>query len=311
MQGESPAAIARKLGRHRCTIGRELKRNGAAKWGYHPEKAQQRYHAARKDCVKKRSLDYPPLRAYVYEKITDYWSPEQVCGRARILFPHDPRMHVAPETIYRALYRDDRLGKPLIPCLRQRRKKRRKRGTGLHRRGPKIPNRVSIEQRPKEVDQRQQCGHWEGDTVVGKNHRGAVATLVERKSLLLRAAVVPSKIAQLVCQAIIDILYDLPAVSRKTITFDNGTEFAAHEKITHDLKSSVYFAHPYCSNERARNENTNGLLRQYLPKGISFENLSQNKLDAIVHEINNRPRKSLGYRTPLEVFQSDLVALEC
>lgn len=179
MQGESPAAIGRKLGRHRCTIGRELKRNGAAKRGYHPEKAQQRYHAARKDCVKKRSLDYPPLRAYVYEKITDYWPPEQVCGRARTLFSHDPRMHVASETIYRALYRDERLGNALIPCLRQRRKKRRPRGMGLDRRGPCIPNRVSIEQRPKEVEQRQQCGHWEGDTIVGKNHRGAVATLVE------------------------------------------------------------------------------------------------------------------------------------
>lgn len=310
--GKCLAEIARALGRHRSTIGRELVRNDAGKKkGYLPDQAQKRYQELRKDCVRSKRLDYLPLRRYILEQGSRAWSPEQIAGRLREDYPHDGRMHVSHETIYRAIYNDEGLGRVLIPQLRQARKHRRKKGTGKHSRNPfSIPNRVSIEQRPPEVAQRERCGDWEGDTIMGGNLRGVVATLVERKSLLLRAAHVRSKNAEDVAQAITRALTDVPSPHLKTITFDNGTEFAQHEQISRALGCDIYFAHPYSSNERARNENTNGLLRQYLPKGTSFENLSQQKLDAIVYELNNRPRKSLGYQTPNEVFQSASVALQ-
>jgi transposase, IS30 family len=310
-QGKSRAAIGRLLGRHRSSIGRELSRNGVPRKPYFPGPAQERYRGVRKECVRTKRLDYPPLRKYLFVEGSRAWSPEQVAGRLRVDYPHDGRMHVSPETIYRTIYRDEKLGRVLIPQLRQARKVRRKKGMGKHSRNPiPIPNRVSIEQRPEEVQRRERYGDWEGDTVIGSNHRSVIATLVERKSLLLCAARVGSKQAEAVAQAITDALRVLPSPWRKTVTFDNGTEFARHENITQALGADIYFAHPYASNERARNENTNGLLRQYLPKGTSFENLTQQQLNAIVQELNDRPRKSLGYRTPKELFQNACVALE-
>jgi len=256
-------------------------------------------------------LDYPPLRRYVFAEGSRAWSPEQLAGRLRVDYPHDGRMHVSPETIYRTVYRDEKLGRVLIPQLRQARKTRRKKGMGRTSRNPiAIPNRVSIEQRPEEVQTRLRYGDWEGDTVLGSNQRGAIATLVERKSLFLAAARVHSKQAQEVAEAIVWALSKAPPHCLKTITFDNGTEFARHENISNALKTQIYFAHAYSSNERARNENTNGLLRQYLPKGTSFENLTQQQLDTIIYELNDRPRKSLGYRTPKELFLEACVALE-
>jgi transposase, IS30 family len=310
-QGKGRAAIGRLLGRHRSTIGRELSRNGVPQRPYCPGPAQERYRGVRKECVRMKRLDHLPLRKYLFVEGSRAWSPEQVAGRLLVDYPHDGRMHVSPETIYRSMYRDETLGRVLIPQLRQARKVRRKKGMGKHSRNPiPIPNRVSIEQRPEEVQRRERYGDWEGDTVIGSNHRSVIATLVERKSLFLCAARVGSKHAEEVAQAITDALSPLPRNCLKTLTFDNGTEFARHENITQALGQQIYFAHPYTSNERARNENTNGLLRQYLPKGSSFENLTQEQLDAIVQELNDRPRKSLGFRTPKELFQKACVALQ-
>jgi IS30 family transposase len=310
-QGESRAAIARRLGRHRSSIGRELSRNAVPQKTYGGEQAQQRYHEVRRECVRTKRLDYLPLRKYLFEEGSRAWSPEQVAGRLRVDYPYDGRMHVSPETIYRALYRDETLARVLIPQLRQGRKARRKKGMGKRSRNPfAIPNRVSIEQRPEEVQRRERYGDWEGDTVIGSTHQSVIATLVERKSLFLCAARVDSKHAEEVALAVTQALSSVPPHCLKTMTFDNGTEFARHEKITQALGPEIYFAHPYTSTERARNENTNGLLRQYLPKGTSFENLTQPQLDAIVHELNDRPRKSLGFRTPNELFQQACVALE-
>ena len=234
--GQTNAAIARALGRHRSTIGRELSRNNAeTKKAYCPEQAQKRYHDRRRECLRSKRLDHLPLRSYILREGSRARSPEQLAGRLRLEFPHDGHMHVAPETIYRTIYRDEGLGRMLIPQLRQARKHRRKKGMGRHSRNTfGIPNRVPIEQRPPEVEQRARYGNWEGD---------------------------------------------------------------------------IYFAHPFSSNERARNENTNGLIRQYIPKGTSFENLSQQTIDSIVYKLNNRPRKSLGVRTPCEVFMAATVAL--
>jgi IS30 family transposase len=307
-QGKSQSFIAEAIGRHRSSICRELKRNDADKKGYAPERAQKRYARVRKECVKQRHVDHLPLWNYLFEKLSEKFSPEQVADRIELEYPDDPKMRISYETIYRALYSDERL-RVLIAQLRQARPKRRKRGMGKSRRGPSIPNRVSIEERPKQVGNRMELGHWEGDTIIGKNQRGAIVTLVERKSLFLSACPVSSKSATEVAQAIVDTMNELPARGVKTITFDNGTEFAAHEKISAELGTPIYFAHTYSSNERARNENTNGLLRQYLPKGSSFEHLTTTHVESIVNELNNRPRKTLGYRTPYEVFHNLGVAL--
>lgn len=307
-QGKSMAFIARALGRHRGTVYRELKRNEAFKKGYDPERAQKHYSQQRKQCVKPPRLLHLPLWNYLFDKLSANWSPEQIAHRIELEYPDEPKMRISYETIYRALYSDERL-RCLIPRLRQARPKRRKRGMGKNRRGPAIPHRVSIEERPKHVEDRLELGHWEGDTVIGKNQRGAIVTLLERTSLYLAAELVPSKKAQQVAQAIIDTMSELPARAVKSVTFDNGTEFADHKTITENLGTPIYFAHPYASNERARNENTNGLLRQYLPKGTSFEHLDNTKINHIVKELNARPRKTLGYRTPHEVFHNQKVAL--
>jgi IS30 family transposase len=309
-KGMTGAAIARKLGRAISTVSRELRRNSGRN-GYDAEKAQQLYKERRKECRPREKLDYKPLREYVIEKIRDEeWTPEQVAGSLPLHHPDDPRMRISHETIYQAIYR--KLGF-LIIYLPQARPKRRKRGQGKTRRGPTIPNRVGIEQRPDHVEKRDEPGHWEGDTLVGKNQDGFVVTLVERSARLLHAIKVHSKHAEQVARAVIASLLDRPISWVRTITFDNGTEFAKHERIKEELGTDIYFADPYAAYQRGTNENTNGLIRRYLPKGMSFKDLTQRQLDAIVDRLNNRPRKCLGYRTPNEVFQQQrqqlLVAL--
>jgi len=297
----SPTGIAANLGRSVTTITRELERNSTAR-GYDAERAHRMYLERRKSCQPAKKLDYVPLRNYVIEMIRDEeWTPEQVAGRLPLDFPDDPRMRVSHEAIYQAIYAQDSLHF-LIAILPQARPKRRKRGQGKTRRGPSIPNRVGIEQRPPEVEKRTIHGHWEGDLVVGKNNDGFILTLVERTSRLLYAVKTQTKKACEVAQAVIETLLDRPASWLKTLTFDNGPEFAHHERMAKDLPLDVYFADPYASYQRGTNENTNGLIRRYLPKGRSFADLTQRQLDSIVEQINNRPRKCLGYRTPNELF---------
>lgn len=308
-QGLGQRAIARQLNRSPSTVCRELARNRGRQDRYDAVQAQKRYEHVRHACRRTTSLSYAPLRAYLFEKMAEGWSPEQVAGRLWHDFPGVSRMRVSHETIYRSLYTEEKLGNPLIPYLRQRRPRRRKRGDRRPTR-PFIPNRMGIEARPRVVETLQRYGDWEGDLVIGRNQQGAVLTLVERKSLLLCAACLPSRHALGVAQAAIDQLTPMPSTWRKTITFDNGSEFAHHERIAQTLGLDTYFAHPYAAYERARNENTNGLLRQYLPKTTDFSPLSDQQLQRYVDELNHRPRKTLGYRTPLEVFKQHSVALE-
>jgi transposase, IS30 family len=307
-QGLSQNAIARKLGRRPSTVSRELGRNGVVPERYDAGRAQRRYQDLRRLCVRSKSLDYLPLRQYLVDRFMGGYSPEQVSGRLWIDYPGQPRMRVSHETIYRTIYADEKLGNILLACLRQRHPRRRKRAERNPTRSP-IPNRISIEDRPPQVDTLERYGDWEGDTVVGKNQEGAILTMVERKSLLLLAGPLLSKNAQSTAQAAVGLLAQMPPDWLRTITFDNGPEFAAHGKITQATGIDVYFAHPYSSWERARNENTNGLLRQYYPKKTSFANVDSQMLQRVVNEINNRPRKKLGYRTPLEVFREHNVAL--
>jgi len=294
--------IARQLGRSVSTIWREVKRNSTPQ-GYDPERAQRQYNERRTACRPKSKLDHKPLLDYVKTKIRDEeWTPETVTLRLPLDFPNDPSMRVSHETLYREIYSRSELHF-LIKYLPQSRPRRRKRGQGKTCRGPSIPNRVGIEQRPAHIEERIEPGHWEADTIFGKNQDSFLVTLVERSARLLRAVEVFSKRADVVAQAINGLLIDLPTSWVKTITFDNGTEFAMHELIAATLNVDTYFADPYSPWQRGTNENTNGLIRRYLPKGTCFKNLWENELQNIVHKLNNRPRKCLAARTPNEVFQ--------
>jgi transposase, IS30 family len=302
-QGLTFTAIADRMGRHRTSISREIRRNRKAS-GYCAQGAQQLYHQRRVPCRPRGRLAYGPLRDYVGEKIAlDKWSPELVAGTVALKYAQNPRMRVCHETIYRAIYANSHQLDYLLEFLTQARPKRRKRGQGKNRRGPLIHNRVSISQRPACVDERKEIGHWEGDLVVGSNQDGFVLTLVERSSRLLLAQRTYSKRAQEVAQAAIEAMLDYPVSWVKSITFDNGSEFCAHKSISEALNVTIYFADPYSAYQRGSNEQVNGLLRRYLPKGTSFATLSDQQLQTIVEEINNRPRKCLGYRTPNEIFQ--------
>jgi len=302
-QGLSGHAIARQLGRSPSTVSRELRRNAPGKQAYRAQRAQSLYRERRKACRPKRRLDHAPLRAWVKKQIGDFgFSPEQVAGRLPLDFPGDPRMRISHEAVYQAIYGDHSL-RYLTAFLAQGRPKRRPKGQGKSRRGPGIPNRQGIELRPPHVLERKEHGHWEGDTVVGSGQDGFIVTQVERKSGFLVAAKTDTKRADEVSRAAIDSLLDMPVSWVRTITYDNGTEFAQHEAIAKELGVQVYFADPYASYQRGTNENTNGLIRRHLPKGTSFKQLTQKQLDDTVQTLNNTPRKRLNYLTPLEVFQ--------
>jgi transposase, IS30 family len=300
-EGKSMHAIATTLGRHHSTISRELRRNSRSN-DYDAQKAHDLYRTRRKQCRPAHKIAYLPLWNYVFEYVPEGHTPEEIAGRLPMEYPDDPRMRISHEALYQALYREEQLH-CLIPYLPQSRPRRRKRGQGKTRRGPSIPNRVGIEQRPQAANERSRYGDWEGDIVVGSHHQGFLVTLVDRKSRLTKIMKTDTKTAEEVSQATIEALLDMPVSWVKTITFDNGTEFAQHEKIAQGLLAKIYFAQPYASYQRGTNENTNGLIRRFLPKGTDFRKITQKQIDAICESLNNRPRKVLNYRTPNEVFE--------
>ena len=223
------------------------------------------------------------------------WSPEQISARAAL----EGTLAISPEWVYQFIYADKAVGGDLYRHLRCQRKRRKRYGSGRDRRG-RIPDRVGIEERPADVEKRETMGHWEGDTIIGKGHRGAAMTVVERKSRLVRIGKLPSKSANAMRQAFRRRLGPMVEAVR-SITFDNGKEFSQHRLIGEDLNSLTYFADPYASWQRGTNENTNGLIRQYLPKDRNLETLTGGEIRMIEHRINNRPRKCNGYLTPNEV----------
>jgi IS30 family transposase len=298
--GVSKSEIARRLGRSKSTVTREVNRN-SSRTRYRAETAQRLYAERREECRPARKVEYLPLWRHLIDKIGDKHPPEAVAGRLPLDYPDDLRMRISHEAIYQAIYGDKRLHF-LIEHLPQARPRRRKRGQGKTRRWSSIPNRTGIEERPKEVDARTRFGDWEGDLVVGTGQRGFIVTLVERKNRMLLSRKINSKNAETTAKAVIDAFMDVPRSWVKTITFDNGSEFANHEKIAAATGADTYFADPYASYQRGTNENTNGLIRRFLPKNTCFEKLTQEQLDQIVENLNDRPRKVLGYRTPNEVF---------
>jgi len=285
----SQTEIASTLGVHKTTISRELQRN-RGKCGYRPKQAHQFALQRRK---KVRARITANTWALVEAKLCQDWSPEQIAGRFK-----EEGIAISHEHIYQFVYADKRVGGGLWKHLRCH-KKRRKRAGNYDRRG-KIPNRKSIEERPEVVEQRTRLGDWEVDLVLGKDHQGVLVTLTERKSRFTLLRRVASKQAKLVSQAIVELLQWVPSL--ESITADNGKEFAAHQHISQKLSVDFYFAHPYSSWERGTNENTNGLIRQYLPKSRSLKNVSFQEETMIMDRLNLRPRKCLDFSTPYEVF---------
>jgi IS30 family transposase len=302
--GFSFREIARRIKRHHTTISRELKRNNdpvykeTVYWydWTHPE-ALKRRHKARH--YRRRSSQR--LVKYVERKLRDDWSPEIIAEKLKIDYPDDDKMRVSHETIYRWIYLDANGGGTLYHHLRRKRKKRRKqRRYGSGRRF--IPGRISISERPEIVETRERFGDWEGDTIEGKKSSGYVTTHVERKSRYLIAAKLPNKKAESLTQKSIKAFCRIPKKLRKTLTVDNGSEFAHFKELEHKTGLTVYFADPYSAWQRGTNENTNGLLRQYFPKGSDFSKITENYIATVVKKINYRPRKCLHFQSPHEVF---------
>jgi IS30 family transposase len=298
--GCSYSDIALRIGKHRTSISRELRRNV---WNseYFAGRADSIARARRIATKPHPKRDDDVLMRRVEEKICLYWSPEQVSGWLKKEHPNDKRWHISHETIYQHVYQRISEGVPLRTYLRQGERKRRKRLTRADGRGT-IPGRVFIDERPHEVAAKKRYGDWEGDTIEGAGKQGYVGTFVERKSLFLLAFLMAHKRSDLMAKKTARAFSGIPAKLRKTVTLDSGKEFAAHNAIAKKTGMAVYFAHPYHSWERGINENTNGLLRQFLPKRMSLKNLHHRTLNKYISLLNNRPRKTLGYRTPHEVF---------
>jgi transposase, IS30 family len=316
-KGWSVRQIARQLNRSPSTISTELR---AGMWHdpnvhasvYVAIHAQSLRNTRAKRSGKQQTLTQPKhtaLRAYVEQRLHDGWSPEQIAGRLPKDHPNNPAMRISHETIYAYVYAPEQAELKLWEYLPRKQKKRKKQhGRKVH--CSHIPDRVSIHERPKAIDKRKQFGHWEGDTVEGRRCIGdGIHTEVERVSGLLLARKVARIASAEAVAAQLAMFTGLPARARRTTTLDNGRENHGHTELKVRLGMQAYFADPYSSWQRGCNENTNGLLRRYLPKQTDFTALSQAELDDIVAEINDRPRKRLDYATPNEVFSRQLKKL--
>ncbi|MFT3742550.1 MAG: IS30 family transposase [Gammaproteobacteria bacterium] len=300
--GLNQTEIANDIGVHKSTISRELNRNitlvrtTLGSWQYKPDYAQTYAETRRKEKPKRIKFT-KEVEQFIREKLQEEWSPEQISGYAKC----HKLFSLSHERIYQFILADKNKGGQLYKHLRHQHKKYRKRYGSPDRQGP-IKNRIMIDDRPKIVEEKKRLGDWEIDTIIGKEHQKAIVTLVERVSKKTLIGQVGSKKADFVSAQIVRLLTEIkPYVL--TITADNGSEFAQHEWVSTVLEAAFYFAHPYHSWERGLNENTNGLIRQYIPKGKDFTELTDSDIIKIQGKLNNRPRKSLGFATPNEVFE--------
>ena len=299
-EGHNQTQIAANLACHKSTISRELRRNRGYK-GYRPQQAQAMAHD-------RHYKSHPPrIAALTWARVEllllQQWSPEQIAGRLKL----EQQPTVSHEWIYLYIYADKKRGGKLYRQLRSQKKQRKR--YGGHARRAQIPNRISIDERPAIVASKSRIGDWEADTIIGARHKGALLNCTERKSKLTLLRKLESKGALEVKRSCIDLLSPC-ADQVHTITVDNGKEFSDHRDIAAVLETAIYFAHPYCSWERGLNENTNGLIRQYFPKKYDFAKITHHDVQRVAARLNNRPRKTLGFRTPNEVFfKQQLVAL--
>jgi IS30 family transposase len=314
MQGEKSGVreIGRYLNRSASTISRELSRDLGTEACYTATLAGEQANILRLKHRKKSKLEVGGiLFNIVKEHLKKKWSPEQVTGILKRMHPDQPEHHVSHETIYHTLYAMPRgeLRRELIACLRWSRDKRRSKTRAADGRGH-IAEMQSIHLRPQEVTDRLIPGHWEADMIKGPMNRSSVGTLVERTTLMVVLAKVPDGTAQSALEGFSEALSAIPPELRKTFTYDQGREMSKHAQLTERTGVAVYFCDPHSPWQRGLNENTNGLLRQYLPKGVDLSVYSQAQLDEIALSLNTRPRKSLGFRTPLEVYTELLHNME-
>ncbi len=295
--------IAKVMGRAPSTISRELRRNTVARGGYLPHSAH-RQSVKRRERPKSAKLATPgPLRDYVAAKLSKRWSPEQIAARLRREFPHDPGMRVSCETIYQAIYvhAHGELKRELARSLRRGRSRRKPHRDPQARTSRFTDPMTTLSERPAEVEDRTVPGHWEGDLILGADSRSAVATLVERTTRYLVLGHLPvERTGEAVRDSLVAALADLPAGLRRTLTWDHGAEMSEHRAIAMATDMAVYFCQPASPWQRGTNENTNGLLRQYLPKRSDLSAHDIHALAVIADELNGRPRKALGWDTPAE-----------
>jgi IS30 family transposase len=300
-RGESNAEIARALGRHRATIGRELRRCGK-RWHYRPFPAERKAQKRSRRPKPSKLSSSPRLLAAVEAGLERRWSPRQISARLRVDHPDDQELRISPETIYQSLFVQGRgeLRRQLAANLRSARTKRRTRAGGPETRG-RILDMVPISERPAEVEDRAVPGHWEGDLLIGQGQHSAVATLVERHTRYVMLAYLGrERTTEHVIAALKERIQTLPRHLVLSLTWDQGRELAAHKQFSIDTGVHVYFCDPRSPWQRGSNENTNGLLRQYLPKSADLAARSQVELDQIAAELNGRPRQTLDWATPAE-----------
>jgi transposase, IS30 family len=305
-RGMNLTEIAHAMGRHKSSISREITRSRMTRGSY-------RAFSAEVIARKRKSIPKKPktienndeLKKYIYEHLRISWSPEQIANRLKKEYPTDKHMHVSHETIYTHLYVLPRgeLKKELMTHLRQERQLRRQRGKQHSKRGH-IQDMISIKERPEEVANRTVPGHWEGDLIVGKGRNSALGTLVERTTRATILVPLKEKDAPAVRKAFARETKHLPKHMKLSLTYDRGKEMAEHKLFTKDTKIKVYFADPYSPWQRGTNENTNGLIRQYFPKGTEFDKIPHRKIKAVQDLLNGRPRKVLKWLTPFEVFEN-------
>ena len=300
--GVSLRAIARTLDRHHGTIAREVAHNGGRE-AYRAYRADDRaLHLTRRPRATKLATN-EPLRAEVELKLSERWSPQQIARHLQRAFAHDASMHVSHETIYQSLFVQTRgsLRKELTAYLRSGRTRRKPNGRRETR--GKITNMISIRERPAEAEDRAVPGHWEGDLILGRHQRSAIGTLVERSTRLVMLLALPDgRTAPAVRAALAKQILTLPEALRRSLTWDQGKELAEHQRFTVDTGVRVYFCDPHSPWQRGSNENTNGLLRQYFPKGTDLSVHDQAHLDAVADQLNRRPRETLGGIPPAEAY---------
>ncbi|WP_431904980.1 IS30 family transposase [Nonomuraea sp. bgisy101] len=300
-------AIAAELGRSPSTISREVRRNRSHirdnQWAYRPYAAQARAEARRPRPKPGKIGQNPELQAYIQDHLHKRWSPEQICQSLRKTFPERAEMHVCHETIYQALYVQGRgeLRRELVRALRTGRT-RRKPHRQVNRRQPRFAHpMVMISERPAEVDDRAVPGHWEGDLIIGKDQRSAIGTLVERTTRYVMLVHLPiDRSAESMRDALVNTMTTLPTQLKRSLTWDQGSEMGRHHEFSIAADMPVYFCDPASPWQRGSNENTNGLLRQYFPKGTDLSVHNREQLDAVAAELNARPRKTLDWDTPAE-----------
>ena len=307
--GRSIREMGRVLGRSPSTISRELRRNRSPAYDFYIDhRAQVRADKRRSKASRRMRLKSEVIRDYVESKLKQDWSPEQISGRIGI---DHPGSFISHEAIYQYIYHPSTPNRgELIGYLRRFHKRRKRKGSAPDKHKLKIKNRIGIEHRPPEVEARNRFGDWEADTLTSRQSKAAVLSMVERKSRLVQLERLDARTASLTSQAMINCLIRFPKDARRTLTLDNGTENAEHEEVSQSTGISCFFCDIYSAWQRGTNEHTNGLVRQYLPKKTNFATISNEDIKLIESRLNNRPRKSLGFKTPLEVANLT-VALQC